>query len=908
MKLVNSVQLRVAALCCALLLAVSAVGQAQWTEARSIPATGDLWGFATAYHNGTIYTFGGVTGGSTQISSSTLRYSVAGDSWTTGPGLFTFAYSNSAAVVGDKIYIFGGTNGSQTVDNFLNTTTIFDPVQGSMSQGPPMPQKVYSATAFSVGGKAYVVGGIMLNMATSSLQTHSDVFVFDPATGWSTLTGNAPYPGFDLQSTVIGSTIYVAGGVTAGGQGIPMAYKGTVASGTITWTRIADLPMVVAGGGMTSWNGKPFIAGGYSTVQGFTSSYIYDEASNTWEAFYPLPSQRSQARMTGDGTTPYLIGGQGTLEMLMAEEGDAVAIAEFSPYNFSFAMEPNQVLQVSLPIANRGIINLQTTLTFNDTPWVTGGTLSVNPNSASALTASINTAGIAPGRYTVTGTVATNDADNPSIPVSFDIWVVADLKQEDMTVVLEEAHGTWCPPCGTSGIPSVEALEAQYGDRLVVLSYHDKGGNRYDPFSLTAGEALNNRLELNAYPTGAVQRWTWGGTKQLSAGSEWAAGVATVMASSPYAAVSVDVEDYNYDPATRRVTGNVVISTATPISLGSSISMNLTSIVKENGYRYTQAFSHKPAEVIAHENVVRHFYPDNDGAELIFPVENYEDDILKPGATITVPVDFIVPASTTPTSTGDLSSVPVRADSSHIVFLVTLNSGQALGPILGVEEMELNQQSTTPGPAISITWSNQTTKEIEAGQTAQFQASVANLTDEPVTVQLNRASNSMPAGWTSQICTGASDCDDVDDLTYEIPANGTQQFFVKINGATADETGQVRLIVSYGDIIEERTFTAITDVSGIAVAGEANGLAFGTVSPNPASSIARVDVTIPRSNQTTLEVYTVDGQKVATLFEGRLEAGSRQIDADVSTLQSGLYVLVLTSGETKVSRTLTVVR
>ena len=81
-----------------------------------------------------------------------------------------------------------------------------------------------------------------------------------------------------------------------------------------------------------------------------------------------------------------------------------------------------------------------------------------------------------------------------------------------------------------------------------------------------------------------------------------------------------------------------------------------------------------------------------------------------------------------------------------------------------------------------------------------------------------------------------------------------------------------------------------------------------SITPNPASSVARIDVSIPVGSQTTLEIFTIGGEKVATLFEGRLEAGMRQIDADVSALESGKYLLVLKSGEKKVSRTITIVR
>ncbi|MCE2504456.1 MAG: T9SS type A sorting domain-containing protein, partial [Chlorobi bacterium] len=121
-------------------------------------------------------------------------------------------------------------------------------------------------------------------------------------------------------------------------------------------------------------------------------------------------------------------------------------------------------------------------------------------------------------------------------------------------------------------------------------------------------------------------------------------------------------------------------------------------------------------------------------------------------------------------------------------------------------------------------------------------------------------------------------------------------------------TRNVRLVIQRpSDFRAEETYTSSTTVSSVAVPGEIAGLSMTSITPNPASSVARIDVSIPVGAETSLEIYTIDGEKGATLFEGRLEAGMRQIEADVSALESGKYVLVLTSGEKKVSRTMTIV-
>jgi hypothetical protein len=80
------------------------------------------------------------------------------------------------------------------------------------------------------------------------------------------------------------------------------------------------------------------------------------------------------------------------------------------------------------------------------------------------------------------------------------------------------------------------------------------------------------------------------------------------------------------------------------------------------------------------------------------------------------------------------------------------------------------------------------------------------------------------------------------------------------------------------------------------------------VTPNPVSELARVQVALPASSSATLEVYSLSGSTIATLFDGEIGAGHHEIEANVSALNSGVYMLVFTAGDTKVSRTMTIVR
>lgn len=66
--------------------------------------------------------------------------------------------------------------------------------------------------------------------------------------------------------------------------------------------------------------------------------------------------------------------------------------------------------------------------------------------------------------------------------------------------------------------------------------------------------------------------------------------------------------------------------------------------------------------------------------------------------------------------------------------------------------------------------------------------------------------------------------------------------------------------------------------------------------PNPFNPSTLIEFAVPVSGHTTMKVYNVLGQEVATLFEGNAEAG--RVNAarfDASNLPSGLYFYTLRS-------------
>jgi len=60
--------------------------------------------------------------------------------------------------------------------------------------------------------------------------------------------------------------------------------------------------------------------------------------------------------------------------------------------------------------------------------------------------------------------------------------------------------------------------------------------------------------------------------------------------------------------------------------------------------------------------------------------------------------------------------------------------------------------------------------------------------------------------------------------------------------------------------------------------------------PNPFNPTTTIDFSIPENSQVTISVYNLIGQKIATLFNGKISAGNHKVDFNAEDLTSGIYV------------------
>jgi non-specific serine/threonine protein kinase len=115
----------------------------------------------------------------------------------------------AVAVIDDAVYLFGGVSSSEGTDTA--SVQRYDPATGTTQVVAELPTPLSHASAVLLGGRVYVVGGYVNNVASAQ------VLAFDPSAGTFTPAGDLDAPRTDAGVVTIGDTGYLVGGESADG-------------------------------------------------------------------------------------------------------------------------------------------------------------------------------------------------------------------------------------------------------------------------------------------------------------------------------------------------------------------------------------------------------------------------------------------------------------------------------------------------------------------------------------------------------------------------------------------------------------------------------------------------------------------------------------------------------------------
>jgi len=129
---------------------------------------------------------------------------------------------------------------------------------------------------------------------------------------------------------------------------------------------------------------------------------------------------------------------------------------------------------------------------------------------------------------------------------------------------------------------------------------------------------------------------------------------------------------------------------------------------------------------------------------------------------------------------------------------------------------------------------------------------------------------------------------DVDAVDYEwtVPTIDTEQGMIRIFQDNVD--------MDYEDISLSFRISVVTALDDLD--GNPERFELRANYPNPFQSVTTLEFALPHPNHVSLEIYSVQGVKVATLIDGVLSAGQYATTWDATGTKPGLYLVRVQAG------------
>ncbi len=262
--------------------------------------------------------------------------------------------SFGGAVLGDDVYVYGGTKGSShdyssaVQNDSLLRLSLPDGRWETVARGP----KLQGLAMVPHGGKLYRIGGFEARNAPDQehdLWSVDSVAAFDPASGeWSELPP-LPEPRSSFDAAVLGDSIYVIGGWAMAGDGRSVwhqtAWRLDLSASEPSWQAIAEPPFERRALAVAAHDGRIFAIGGMTSGDDTSrETDIYDPQSDTWVSG---PELVGDGHLAGFGASAFATGGQlyvsnvaGSLQRFDADADAWTVVARTPTARFFHRMLP----------------------------------------------------------------------------------------------------------------------------------------------------------------------------------------------------------------------------------------------------------------------------------------------------------------------------------------------------------------------------------------------------------------------------------------------------------------------------------------------------------------------------------------------------------------------------------------
>ena len=216
--------------------------------------------------------------------------------WTKIGDMPEIRYGHTADEINGKVYIAGGVN---TETGYFPATMLVYDKSANVWDSIPLPNPRADHTSCVVDSSLYLIGGVEL--IGGQWMTVPDVDIFNTSTGQWISGTSMPTHRTTLDCVLINGKIYVIGGLQIIGGVIDYNGLKTLEVydlSTETWSTLPDMPTKRWGLSAVAFDGKIFVVGGRTNVQGqaYSSVEVYDSQYSIWTTITTssMPTARYQ--------------------------------------------------------------------------------------------------------------------------------------------------------------------------------------------------------------------------------------------------------------------------------------------------------------------------------------------------------------------------------------------------------------------------------------------------------------------------------------------------------------------------------------------------------------------------------------------------------------------------------------
>lgn len=284
-----------------------------WTTGTALPAS--VCYASVFVTKNRVYLCGGsnVTSAIATVYTAPINTDGTLGAWSTGTSLPAALHHSQGIITKNRVYLLGGENSSGSVTNIVYTAQInSDGTLGSWVTDTSLPINLHFPATFVTKTKVYLCGG---SNGTNLLDTiYSAPINADGTIGvWSLESNTIPASIYYPQAVTIKNKVYILGGMNSSGSAVNTVYTAAInTDGTLgSWTIGTSLPGVITHSTSVVTKNCIYILGGYTTTYSSTVYYAsinVDGTIGTWVTGSSLPGIVTGSSVIITNSKIYLLG------------------------------------------------------------------------------------------------------------------------------------------------------------------------------------------------------------------------------------------------------------------------------------------------------------------------------------------------------------------------------------------------------------------------------------------------------------------------------------------------------------------------------------------------------------------------------------------------------------------------